>query len=121
MINEENKHLIIVYVATVAIAAILIVVIINFNRWFFPDQPAELAQFTPASRGIIGQEDLNFNLFNEQKFRSLGPLLTEEEIKKLEESEAPKPPSEGTPVTGTTKPPLTVKREVRHSNPFNPF
>lgn len=122
MMTQDNKHLITAYAVTVAVAGLLIVVIINFNQWFFPDTPESLTQFTPTARGVVSEEELKFDLFKEEKFRSLQPLVSEAEIKELERQEAAQTPSvPGETPTGTTKPSVRPRREVRHSNPFLPF
>ena len=123
MLNQENKNLITTYVLTLIIVGLLIFVIMKFNAWFPGTHPGDGAEFTPASRGVISQNDLKLGLFNDAKFRSLGPLLSPEEMKRLEAEERASTPSgqvSGT-VTGTAKPPVVIKREVRHDNPFIPF
>ncbi len=123
MMNQENKHLLTAYIVTIAVAALLLVVIINFNRWFFPDTVQPLSEFTPTARGVVSEQDLKFDLLGQEKFRSLSPLVSEAELKRLEEEAAAAvtPGSDGTVPTGTVKPSVRPRREVRHSNPFSPF
>ncbi len=114
MIRQENKNLLTAYGITVGVVAVLLVVIVNFNGWFFPDAELSLTNFTPASRGLVSEKELKFGIFNEDKFKTLTPLLTEADIKRLEAEEA-------AATTGTVKPSVQPRREVRHSDPFNPF
>lgn len=121
MMNPENRNIVFAYAATVLIVAALIVLIMNVNNLFFPDAPAPVTQFTPAARGLVTQEDLRFGLFNDAKFRSLRPLLSDAERRALEASETVQPtPDQNGPITGTAVP-SSGKREVRRSNPFLPF
>lgn len=118
MINQQDKYIIIMYVATVTVVGALVVVIMNFNTWFLnPEGPAQ-SGFTPAARDTVGGDDVKADLFSEAKFKALGPLVTDEEVKQAQGSEAPgseTPDSTG----GTSTSP--VRREVRKSNPFIPF
>lgn len=115
MIRQENKNLLSAYGITIGIVIVLSLVIFNFNRWFFPDDTLSLTAFTPASRGLVSEKDLKFGLFNDEKFKKLEPLLTEADIKRIEEETATQAP------TGTVRPSIQARREVRHSDPFAPF
>ncbi len=120
--NRENRNIIAAYTVTVCLVALLVVLIMNVNNLFFPDVPQPVTQFTPAARGLVNQEDLRFSLFDDAKFRSLAPLLSDKERRALELSETatPAPGPDGT-ITPTTKPATTTRREVRRSDPFLPF
>lgn len=119
MINQQDKNIVIVYAVTIVVAGILVAVIMNFNGWFFNDDNASLTQFTTTGRDTVSSKDIDTKLFINDKFKSLGPLLSPEEIKRLEEIENQPPEGEdgGEVPTGTVHP----KREVRHGNPFIPF
>lgn len=122
MMNRENRNIIAAYAVTICLVGLLIVVIMNVNTRFFPDTPLESPQFTPAARGVVSQDELRFGLFNDAKFRSLRPLLTDAERRDLEKLETPAPkPGENGVITDTVKPTPGSKREVRRSNPFLPF
>ncbi|HRH33288.1 MAG TPA: hypothetical protein PK720_04090 [bacterium] len=118
MINQQDKNIVLVYALTVVVAGILVVVIMNFNGWFFSDDNTSPSEFTPAGRDTVGKKDIDTTLFIDEKFRSLGPLLSPQEIKRLEDIENQPVDSQDIEVpTGAVRP----KREVRHSNPFIPF
>lgn len=110
---QENKNLIIIYAATLGVAGLLIVVIFNFNSWFFPNDQLKLSEFTPASRGMISERDLRFNLLSDQKFTGLSPILDQSELV-IEETVAPG-------VTTPAKPAIGQSIELRRSNPFSSF
>ncbi len=114
MIRQENKNLLTAYGITVGIVIALLIVIMNFNAWFFPDAEISLTDFTPISRGLVTEKDLKFGLFNDEKFKTLAPIMTEADIKRLEAEE-------GAAVTGTVRPSVQARRELRHSDPFSPF
>ncbi len=109
----ENKNLIITYSATLVVTGLLIVIIFNFNKWFFPNDELKLSEFTPASRGMISERDLRFNILSDQKFTGLSPILTQSDLVVEEVVE--------TGVTKTTKPATGQAIELRRSNPFSPF
>lgn len=117
MINQQDKYIIIMYAATVVVVGVLVVVIMNFNTWFLnPEGPAQ-SGFTPAARDTVGGEDVKADLFSEAKFKALGPLITDEELKQTQETPVSETPggTSGSPATSPTR------REVRKSNPFIPF
>jgi|GEM_PF-1544115 len=116
MIAKENKNLILTYVITLAIAALLIVVIFNFNNWFFPNDQMSLSSFKPSSRGLINERDLRFNVLDDKKFTSLEPILSKEQLSVSE----PQGENNNT-VTGTEQPSVRQPIELRHGNPFEPF
>jgi hypothetical protein len=115
MISSENKNLITIYSITFVAAVLLIVVIINFNSWFFPNGQSSLTAYTPAARGLISDKDLRFGVLSDNKFISLKPILTADQL------------AEGTPVstsegvTNTVTSTVSPVFELRHANPFNPF
>lgn len=112
MISQENRNLILTYVVTLGIAIFLIVVIVNFNSWFFPNDQLQLSTITPASRGMISEKDLRFGVLSDQKFTSLVPILTQDQLAEQEQ-----------PTPGVTTPakPSTKSIELRRGNPFLPF
>lgn len=114
MINRQDKSIIIIYVTTLVMVGVLIVVIMNFNTWFLEVSPVSQSSFTPVARNTVGKDDIKDQILKETKFKSLGPLLTAEEIKRLQAEEAVE--NEEEEGGGGT-----VRREVRKSNPFLPF
>lgn len=115
MLAQENKNLLVTYLITLGISVFLIVVIVNFNGWFFPNDELKLSEFTPASRGVISERDLRFSLFSDQKFSSLKPILSAEQLSQ------PSAENPAEPITGTAKPSVRPQLELRHGNPFSPF
>lgn len=113
MMSQENKNLILTYSSTLIVAALLIIVIFNFNTWFFPDDELKLSEFTPTSRGMITERDLRFGVLSDQKFTALTPILNQAD---LIVEEAP----EGE-VSGSAKPSANQPIELRRANPFLPF
>lgn len=116
MINSQDRNIIVTYLIVVAIAGVLVMVIMNFNGWFFNDDNVSPTEFTPAGRDTVSSKDINTDLFKNEKFRSLGPLLSVEELKRLDDMKNEQ-------ITGTIKPggSGSAPREVRHGNPFTPF
>lgn len=117
MLSKQDKNIVSVYLVTIIVTAVLVFVIINFNNWFFNDtQPVE-SQYTPVTRNTIGADDFQSDVFARDSFRSLGPLVTEAELKELDTKPSILPGGS----TGTITPTVRPKREVRRSNPFIPF
>lgn len=116
MINRQDRSIIIIYVATLIMVGALIVVLMNFNTWFLETAPVQQSGFTPTARNTIGKDDIKDEILNETKFKSLGPLLSTEEIQRLQAEEAVATEEEGG--TGSSG---NVRREVRKDNPFLPF
>lgn len=118
MLSKQDKNIVTVYLATLIVAALLVVVIINFNGWFFSDEQTTESLYTPVTRNTIGTDEFNSDVFKRDTFRSLGPLLTDEELKQLD-SIGGGVSSDGS--GGTITPTVHPKREVRRGNPFIPF
>ncbi len=116
MLAQENKNLLLTYLITLGVSVFLIVVIVNFNGWFFPNDELKLSDYTPASRGIISERDLHFNLFSDQKFGSLQPILSAEQLAQPSTDTSSDPA-----VSGTVKPSVRPQLELRRGNPFLPF
>lgn len=116
MLAQENKNLLVTYLITLGVSVFLIVVIVNFNGWFFPNDELKLSEFTPASRGVISERDLRFSLFSDQKFGSLQPILSSEQLAQPSIDTSSEPT-----VSGTAKPSVRPQLELRHGNPFSPF
>ncbi len=114
MLSTENKNLLITYLVTLIVTTVLIVVIVNFNGWFFPNDQLKLSEFTPASRGVLSERDLHFNLFSDEKFTKLQPILKAQDLEDA-------PVAQPNAPTGTVKPSTRPPVELRHSNPFLPF
>ncbi len=110
MITQENRNLLVAYSITLAIAVFLLVVIANFNDWFFPNDELKLSEFTPSSRGMISERDLRFGLLSDQKFTSLEPILDSTQLQE-----------ETNPSTTTVRPVVRQPIELRRGNPFQPF
>ncbi len=113
MMSQENKNLILTYSSTLIVAALLVVVIFNFNNWFFPDDELKLSEFTPTSRGMITERDLRFGVLSDQKFTALSPIIDQTDLILEETTESE--------VSGTAKPSINQPIELRRSNPFLPF
>jgi len=117
MLSKQDKNIVSVYVVTVIVTAVLVFVIINFNSWFFSDEQPVESQYTPVTRNTIGKDDFKSDIFTRDTFRSLGPLLTEAELKQLDTMSIQLPGGASGTITPTARP----KREVRRGNPFIPF
>ncbi len=116
MLSKQDKNIVSVYLVTIIVTMLLVFVIINFNSWFFnDDQPVE-SQYTPVIRNTIGTEEFKSDVLQRDSFRSLGPLLTEAELQKVDTMVIQTPGA-----TGTITPTVRPKREVRRDNPFIPF
>lgn len=115
MINKQDRAIIIIYVATLIMVGALIVVIMNFNSWFLTTPPVQQSGFTPSARNTIAKDQIEDDILDETKFKSLGPLLTAEEIQRLQAEEAADSEDEEGGGGGT------ARREVRKSNPFEPY
>ena len=114
MLAQENKNLLVTYLVTLGVSIFLIVIIVNFNGWFFPNDQLKLSDFTPAGRGVISERDLHFNLFSDQKFGSLSPILSPDQLTQTTTTSTPS-------VTGSATPTVKLLIEIRHANPFSPF
>jgi hypothetical protein len=118
MFSKQDKNILSVYIVAIVVVIGLVFVIINFNDWFFSDDLSLESQFTPATRNTIGTDEFSSDIFNDATFRSLGPLLSAEEIKKMEEQDSQTVDENGVPII-IVKP--RPERKVRYSNPFKPF
>lgn len=118
MFSKQDKNILYVYIVAIVVVIGLVFVIINFNDWFFSDELSSESQFTPATRNTIGTDDFSADILTNDTFRSLGPLLSADEIKDLETLDNQTVDDNGDPITIVTPRP---KREVRYSNPFKPF
>lgn len=117
MISSENKNLITIYAVTLGVAVVLVVVIVNFNKWFFPNsQTINTSSYTPASRGMISDKDLRFGVLSDKKFIGLKPILTPSQLAEG----TPVNPSGGT-ITSTVTPTTSPSFGLRHASPFDPF
>lgn len=115
--NGDNRNLIVAYVVTIVLVAVLVFIMFNAGSWLSSNNVSAPQVFTPSQR--VSEKDLRFGLFDDAKFLSLSPLLTDAERKQLEQSENPQPQTENP--TGTVRPDTGAKRELRRSNPFLPF
>lgn len=115
MMNRQDSNIIIMYAATLIVVGIVLFVLMNANSWFLSEKNSTSSVFTPAARNTISKEEIRDSILQESKFKSLGPLLTAEEIKALQST----PGEDGTEGGGTPSP--TVRRDVRKDNPFIPF
>lgn len=114
MINRQDISILTVYAVTLVIVGILVVVLMNFNSWFLISSEAPQSGYTPAARNTVAEDDIKNDFLSQPKFKTLGPLLSEDEIKKIQAEENQDGEADGEPTP-------IVRREVRKSNPFLPF
>ncbi|WKZ24970.1 MAG: hypothetical protein QY321_00875 [Patescibacteria group bacterium] len=109
--TQENKQLLALYLSALLVAGALFFLIINVEKWFNPlDIDSQSGEKGPSA--LLEQKDLNFGLFDDDTFKNLQPVLSDKDIRDIEEEFAEE---------DREKPVADSGSKVRYSNPFLPF